>query len=57
MIVIAHRLSTIRHADVIYVIDRGRVAQSGTHDDLISQEGIYRSLWNVQTGERLTIAD
>jgi len=42
---------------VIYVIDRGRVAQSGTHDDLISQEGIYRSLWNVQTGERLTIAD
>ena len=51
MVVIAHRLSTIRHADLIYVIDRGRVSQSGTHDDLISREGAYRSLWNVQTGE------
>ncbi len=51
MVVIAHRLSTIRHADLIHVIDRGRVSQSGTHDDLISREGAYRSLWNVQTGE------
>jgi ATP-binding cassette subfamily B protein len=57
MVVIAHRLSTIRHADLIYVIDRGRVAQSGTHDELIAVEGTYRSLWNVQTGERLTIQD
>jgi ATP-binding cassette subfamily B protein len=51
MIVIAHRLSTIRHADVIYVIDGGRVTQTGTHDELISVSGIYQSLWNVQTGE------
>ncbi len=51
MVVIAHRLSTIRHADVIYVIDKGAVAQSGTHDDLIAVDGIYRALWNVQTGE------
>jgi ATP-binding cassette subfamily B protein len=51
MVVIAHRLSTIRRADHIYVIDRGRVAQSGTHDELIAVEGTYRSLWNVQTGE------
>ncbi len=51
MVVIAHRLSTIRYADMIYVIDHGRVAQSGNHDDLISQDGIYRSLWQVQTGE------
>jgi len=51
MVVIAHRLSTIRNADIIYVIDKGRVAQVGTHDDLIATEGIYRSLWNVQTGE------
>jgi ATP-binding cassette subfamily B protein len=57
MVVIAHRLSTIRHADLIYVIDHGRVTQSGTHDSLIAQDGIYRSLWNVQTGERLTIND
>jgi ATP-binding cassette subfamily B protein len=57
MIVIAHRLSTIRHADVIYVIDDGRVTQTGTHDELIDVSGIYRTLWNVQTGERLTIDD
>ena len=51
MVVIAHRLSTIRHADIIYVIDKGRVAQVGTHVDLIAIDGIYRTLWNVQTGE------
>ena len=51
MVVIAHRLSTIRHADLIYVIDKGQVAQVGTHDDLIATEGTYRALWNVQTGE------
>jgi len=51
MIVIAHRLSTIRHADVIYVIDGGRVTQTGTHDELICVSGIYQGLWNVQTGE------
>lgn len=51
MVVVAHRLSTIRSADVIYVIDKGRVTQMGTHDDLIAADGIYRALWNVQTGE------
>jgi ATP-binding cassette, subfamily B, bacterial len=50
-IVIAHRLSTIRHADLIYVLDAGRVAQVGTHDELVSTPGIYRALWDVQTGE------
>jgi ATP-binding cassette subfamily B protein len=51
MVVIAHRLSTIRHADVIYVIDAGRVVQMGIHDDLVGTPGIYQNLWNVQTGE------
>ena len=50
MVVIAHRLSTIRNADKIYVIDRGTVAESGTHRSLLDHDGIYRSLWNVQTG-------
>ncbi len=50
LIVIAHRLSTIRHADRIYVLDEGKVVESGTHDHLIAHEGIYRSLWEVQTG-------
>ena len=50
-IVIAHRLSTIRNADRIYVLDRGKVAEAGTHDELIATTGIYRTLWDVQTGE------
>jgi ATP-binding cassette subfamily B protein len=57
MVVIAHRLSTIRYADVIYVIDAGRVVQVGVHDDLVATEGIYRNLWNVQTGERQPTLD
>lgn len=54
MVVIAHRLSTIRNADKIYVIADGAVAQTGTHEELISVVGIYRSLWDVQTGAALS---
>jgi ATP-binding cassette subfamily B protein len=53
-LVIAHRLSTIRNADLIYVLDDGRVAESGTHEQLIEIEGgIYKALWDVQTGEAI----
>jgi len=52
-IVIAHRLSTIRNAHCIHVLDRGEVAESGTHDELIAQGGLYSALWRVQTGERM----
>jgi len=52
MVVIAHRLSTVRHADRIYVMDRGGVvAEQGTHDELLSQRGLYASLWQLQAGE------
>jgi len=43
IIMIAHRLKTVRHADQIFVIDSGRIAQKGTHDELMQQEGIYKS--------------
>ncbi|MGZ2358113.1 ABC transporter ATP-binding protein/permease [Streptomyces sp. 372A] len=52
MIVIAHRLSTVRHADRIYVLDKGGiVAEQGTHDELLAQHGLYASLWQLQAGE------
>jgi len=50
-IAIAHRLSTIRHADRIYVMDQGQIAEAGDHDTLLAQGGIYANLWRVQTGE------
>ncbi len=43
IIMIAHRLKTVRHADQIFVIDQGHIAQKGTHNDLMTQEGIYKS--------------
>jgi ATP-binding cassette subfamily B protein len=50
-IVIAHRLSTIRHADRIFVLDRGRIVEEGTHEELLAHEAVYAGLWRVQTGE------
>ncbi len=50
-LIVAHRLSTVRHADCIYVLDHGRIVESGTHDDLIKQNAAYAALWKLQTGE------
>ena len=50
-IVIAHRLSTIVHADQIFVLEQGRIAESGTHRQLLHDNGIYAALWSVQTGQ------
>jgi ATP-binding cassette subfamily B protein len=50
-LIIAHRLSTVRHADCIYVMDAGRIVESGSHDSLLQSRGIYASLWRLQTGD------
>ena len=51
-ILIAHRLSTIMHADRIYVLERGEVAEMGTHDSLVEERGLYYAMWRQQIGER-----
>ena len=47
-IVIAHRLSTIENADCIYVMDQGRIVESGTNQQLIEMNGYYARLWQAQ---------
>jgi len=48
-LLIAHRLSTLRQADRILVLDGGRIVQSGTHEELVRAEGLYRRLWEIQS--------
>jgi ATP-binding cassette subfamily B protein len=52
-IVIAHRLSTLLNMDRILVFEKGKIMQEGTHKELISAEGIYKKLWQAQTGDFL----
>ena len=51
-ILIAHRLSTIMHADRIYVLERGVVIETGTHEKLLNEKGLYYAMWRQQIGER-----
>jgi ATP-binding cassette subfamily B protein len=49
-IAIAHRLSTVRNADCIYVMEHGKLIEQGRHEELLEHQGIYASLWRVQSG-------
>jgi ABC-type multidrug transport system fused ATPase/permease subunit len=55
-IVIAHRLSTVRNADTIFVLNKGRVVQSGSHSELVEEGGLYRLLYESQFVERAPAA-
>ena len=54
VIAIAHRLSTIRNAEIIYVLEEGKVVESGNHESLLQINGVYSKLWSVQTGEKIS---
>ena len=51
-ILIAHRLSTIMHADRIYVLEKGKIVETGAHDQLVEDKGLYYAMWRQQIGER-----
>jgi len=51
-ILIAHRLSTIMHADRIYVLEKGDVVETGSHENLLEEKGLYFAMWRQQIGER-----
>jgi ATP-binding cassette subfamily B protein len=51
-ILIAHRLSTVIHADKILVLERGRIVESGRHQELVDLKGLYYAMWRQQIGER-----
>lgn len=51
-IMIAHRLSTIMHADRIYVLEKGHIIETGTHQSLLEEKGLYYAMWRQQIGER-----
>ena len=51
-VLIAHRLSTIMHADRIYVLEKGQVIETGSHENLLDLKGLYYAMWRQQIGER-----
>lgn len=56
-IIISHRITTLAEADLIFVLDGGKITQSGTHEELIGQEGLYRRIWAIQGSLEEELAD
>jgi ATP-binding cassette, subfamily B, bacterial len=56
-VLIAHRLSTVMHADRIYVLERGRVIETGRHEELLELTGLYFAMWRQQVGERRVVSE
>lgn len=56
-ILIAHRLSTIMHADLIYVLEKGKIIETGSHDQLLQSKGLYYAMWRQQVGERREVTE
>lgn len=56
-ILIAHRLSTIMHADRIFVLERGSVIESGKHEELLAEKGLYYAMWRQQIGEKGSVVE
>ncbi|MDB5014891.1 MAG: transporter ATP-binding protein [Daejeonella sp.] len=54
-ILIAHRLSTIMHADKIFVLEKGQIIESGRHEELLMEKGLYYAMWRQQIGEKISI--
>lgn len=50
-VIVAHRLSTVMHSNTIYVLEHGQLSESGTHDELLTQHGLYAAMWRQQIGE------
>ncbi|WP_411819971.1 ABC transporter ATP-binding protein/permease [Hyphococcus formosus] len=55
-VAVAHRLSTIASADIILVLDQGKIVERGNHNQLLAKNGVYASLWQRQTGEQIDVA-
>jgi ATP-binding cassette subfamily B protein len=55
-VMIAHRLSTIMHADKIYVLEKGQIVETGSHQALLEEKGLYYAMWRQQIGERKMLA-
>jgi ATP-binding cassette subfamily B protein len=51
-VMIAHRLSTIMHADKIFVLEKGKIIETGNHATLLEEKGLYYAMWRQQIGER-----